>query len=158
MLSALAAKDDSFYTCLRPLLSSESNAAIELLPYLVQAVLTCGAVNHPDETLKNAGLLTQHFTQVLAAKETATETLETIINIILHLRHFHPPYRSGELAYNHWLSIDPIVLSEAAGKCGAYASSLLFLEMAKDRDDVGDADLNLSQKRIQEVSCVKCSS
>jgi ataxia telangiectasia mutated family protein len=153
MLGTLASHDDPFYACLRPLLSSDSNAAIELLPYLVQAVLTCAATKHEEETARRADILTQQFTQVLQFPMAATETLEAIISIILHLRHFSPPYGTGELAYNHWLAINPIVLSEAAGRCGAYASSLLFLEMAKDRDDVGDVNLDLSTARVQKVSC-----
>jgi len=151
MLGTLAAEDDVFYACLRPLLATHGNAAIELLPYLVQAVLTCGATTHPDDTAKRAEILTSHFTQILQFPMAAPETIEAVIRIILHLRHFQPPYGTGELAYNHWLNVDPIVLSEAAGKCGAYASSLLFLEMANDRDESGTA-LDLSASRVQKVS------
>lgn len=151
LLSTLAAEEDEFYTCLQPLLSSEGSSAVDLLPFLVQAVLTCGAEDHPDVTSARADVLSDYFAQVLQYPTAAMQTVEAIIQIILHLRHFSPPYGTGELAYNHWLTIDPLVLSEAAGRCGAFASSLLFLEMADDRDDEPNTNVHLSNPRVQKV-------
>lgn len=150
LLGGLASMSDPFYGCLHPLLSAKGHMAIELLPFLVQAVLT---IHLPEEraTEHRADVLANYFSQVLQYPGTATETIETIIRIVLHLRHYRPPYRTGESSYNHWLQIDPLVLSEAAGKCGAYASSLLFLEMAGDRDDQSPEDLDLSTLRVQKV-------
>lgn len=156
LLGALAARDDPFYLSLQPLLSAPGGATADFLPYLVQAVLTCGYDEHPDQTTQRAAVLSDHFAQVLQYPTAATETLETIINIILHLRNFKPPYLSTELAYNHWLSVDPLVLSEAAGKCGSFTSSLLFLEMANSSDagrcDLSSTSCDLSSPRVQKVS------
>jgi ataxia telangiectasia mutated family protein len=148
LLGTLAATNDAFYACLQPMLSAEGSAAVHLLPFLVQAILQCDDL---EVAVKRAATLSDHFSQVLQFPMASLPTVETIIQIVLHLRNFKPPYAEGELSYNHWLSIDPLVLSEAAGKCGAFASSLLFLEMAKDRDDVGNQDLDLSSPRVQQV-------
>lgn len=153
LLGSLASTNDAFYACLQPMLSAQGTAAMVLLPFLVQAVLQCDDL---DAAQRRSRTLTDHFSQVLQYPSASSQTIEAIIQIVLHLRNFAPLYASGELAYNHWLSIDPLVLSEAAGKCGAFASSLLFLEMAKDRDDVGNQDLDLSNARIQTVN-TKCA-
>ncbi|KAL1411153.1 Serine/threonine-protein kinase tel1 [Vanrija albida] len=153
LLASLASHDDPFYAGLQPLLQTKGKEATDFLPYLVQATLTCGAAKHMPDTQHRMGVLTDHFTQVLQSLGAAVETLEMIIQIVLHLRNFQPPYATGELSYNQWLNIDPLVLSEAAGRCGAFASSLLFLEMANDypRDDKGSSGLNLSDARVQAV-------
>ncbi|BEI92084.1 uncharacterized protein CcaverHIS019_0409040 [Cutaneotrichosporon cavernicola] len=148
MLGALASTTDKFYACLQPMLSAPGKAAILLPPFLVQAVLQCG--DH-DVAAKRAATLSDHFSQVLQFPTASLQTVEAIIQIVLHLRNFRPSYATGELSHNHWLRIDPLVLSEAAGKCGAFASSLLFLEMAKDRDDIGNQDLDLSDTRVQKI-------
>lgn len=152
LLGSLASTTDGFYACLQPMLSAKGNAAMVLLPFLVQAVLICESHEDPELAPRRAGILSDHFAQVLQYPMASSQTVEAVIQIVLHLRTFKPLYATGELAYNHWLNIDPLVLSEAAGKCGAFASSLLFLEMAKDRDDVGNQDLDLSSPRIQKVS------
>jgi hypothetical protein len=53
------------------------------------------------------------------------------------------------LPSDHWLEIDPVLLSEAAIKCGAFASALMFLEM-KQGDDT--QQLDLLDPRVQKVS------
>ena len=53
------------------------------------------------------------------------------------------------MAFNSWLEIDPVLLSEAAIKCGAYATAMLFLEILKD---VSDDQVDLLDPRIQNVS------
>lgn len=152
LLSALAAQEDQFYSCLQPLLNTQGSAAVELLPFLVQAVLTSSTEEQPDATTNRATVLSDYFSQVLQYPTASMQTVEAIIQIILHLRHFKPPYGSGELSYDHWLNIDALVLSEAAGRCGAFASSLLFLEMADDRDEEPGASIQLSNARVQKVS------
>lgn len=148
LLASLASIDDPFYTGLRPLLQTKGKEATDLLPYLVQATLTCAN----GDTAHRVKVLTDHFTQVLQSLGAAVETLEMIIQIVLHLRNFQPPYATGELSYNQWLNIDPLVLSEAAGRCGAFASSLLFLEMANDYPRDNSPGLDLSDARVQAVS------
>ncbi|GMK57115.1 hypothetical protein CspeluHIS016_0309550 [Cutaneotrichosporon spelunceum] len=148
LLGALASTNDEFYACLQPMLSAQGNAAIVLLPFLVQAVLQR---DDQETAARRASILSDHFSQVLQLSTASLQTVEAIIQIVLHLRNFKPSYATGELSHNHWLSIDPFVLSEAAGKCGAFASSLLFLEMAKDRDEVGNQDLDISDTRVQKI-------
>ncbi|KLT40283.1 hypothetical protein CC85DRAFT_157894 [Cutaneotrichosporon oleaginosum] len=148
LLGASASTTDEFYACLQPMLSAHGNAAVLLLPFLVQSVLQCDDL---QLTAKRADILSDHFSKVLQFTEASLQTIEAIIHIVLHLRNFKPPYAKGELSYNHWLSIDPLELSEAAGRCGSFASSLLFLEMAKDRDEIGNQDLDLSDMRVQKV-------
>ena len=75
--------------------------------------------------------------------------MEIIIKIVLHLRGFAPAFRTGVLAFNRWLEIDSVLLSEAAIKCGAFASALMFLEMKHDDDA---QRLDLLDPRVQKVS------
>ncbi|KAL7420991.1 Serine/threonine-protein kinase tel1 [Cryptotrichosporon argae] len=133
ILNAVIANDDAFYSSLQPMLK-HSAVASDVLPYLVQATVTKDAARAPA--------LSSYFSVILAQGDV--KTTESIIDIVLHLRNFHCPYAKGELSYNHWLDIDHLLLSEAAGRCGAFASSLLFLEMS-------DHAVDLSQPRVQRV-------
>ncbi|WVQ93187.1 hypothetical protein IAU59_000251 [Kwoniella sp. CBS 9459] len=149
LLCKVVSSDDPFYRSLEPLLSSPSVSLRPFLPHLVQATLTCQASQHFDMTLKRAKVISDYFTTVVQSPTTSLDTIHSIINIVLHLRHFQPPYRNGTLGYNGWLGVDYVVLSGAAVKCGAYASALLFLEMARDQERV--KPVALSDSNVQKI-------
>jgi len=109
----------------------------------VQACLSCGSEKSIKERVR---LLSDHLSSVLQYPSAGIETVRAILKIILHLRHFHPPYRPDLLGYNAWLKIDFLLLSEAAIKCGAFATALLFLESAVPSDN-----LDLYNSRVQKV-------
>ncbi|KAK4687247.1 serine-protein kinase ATM, partial [Tremellales sp. Uapishka_1] len=137
LLSQAISPFDDFYAALEPVLAASGTAVVDFLPYLVQAVLTI--VKRADVGAAMSG----HFTLVLNWPSVSTQTIETILHIVLHLRHFRPIDASKS-----WLDIDPLLLSEAAIKCGAYATSLLFLEMANDASE--DA-LDMFDSRVQVI-------
>ncbi|WVR09037.1 hypothetical protein IAU60_006097 [Kwoniella sp. DSM 27419] len=140
---------DPFYRSLEPLLSSSTVTNQPLLPHLVQAALTCGAREHPEIALRRSQVLSEHFTAVIQWPSASIDTLRCILDVVLHLRHFNPTYRNGELGYNAWLEVDYTVLSEAAIKCGSYASALLFLELAMDQERPQPVDL--ANPSIQKI-------
>ncbi|WWC63986.1 uncharacterized protein I303_106592 [Kwoniella dejecticola CBS 10117] len=134
VLCEVVATDDDFYTSLQPLLSSDGISLQHLLPHIVQATLTCGASQNPEITLTRVRLFSEHFTGVIQYPAASLDVIHTIIDTILHLRHFQPNYRNGELGYNAWLEVDYVLLSQAAVRIGAYATALMFLELARDQD------------------------
>ncbi|KAK6906072.1 hypothetical protein I203_100054 [Kwoniella mangroviensis CBS 8507] len=148
ILCQVVSTDDRFYQSLQPLLNSSTVSLRFLLPHLIQASLTCGASTHPEITLQRSKILSAHFSMVIQWPSASLGTIHSIIDTILHLRHFQPHYRNGELAYNAWLEIDYVLLSEAAVKCGAYATALLFLELAGDQEGKGFEE---GDKRIQKI-------
>ncbi|WWC73055.1 uncharacterized protein I206_107020 [Kwoniella pini CBS 10737] len=147
LLCEVVSADDPFYISLRPLFSSKDVSLRSFLPHIIQATLTCGAAQHTDITLNRSKILSDHFTMVIQYPAASLDVIHTIIDTILHLRHFQPHYRKGELGYNAWLEIDYVLVSEAAVKIGAYATAMMFLELARDQGDgIRDGDT-----RIQKI-------
>ncbi|RXK38992.1 hypothetical protein M231_03722 [Tremella mesenterica] len=139
--------EDKIFPCIVPLLKAEGSQVKTFLPWLVQAILTHVA-KHSRTTEDQVHILSQYFTAVLQSSMVATETIEMILNVILHLRHSRPPYRKDPLSFASWLKIDPILLSEAAIKCGAYTTALMFLESSLDDSSV---NLDLTSQRVQKI-------
>ncbi|WVQ63855.1 uncharacterized protein L199_002011 [Kwoniella botswanensis] len=148
VLCQVVSTDDRFYQSLEPLLNSSTVSLRFLLPHLIQASLTCGASIHPEIPFQRSKILSAHFSLIIQWPSASLGTIHSIIDTILHLRHFQPHYRNGELGYNAWLEIDYVLLSEAAVKCGAYATALLFLELARDQEGGGVED---DDKRVQKI-------
>ncbi|WVW79405.1 hypothetical protein I302_101374 [Kwoniella bestiolae CBS 10118] len=147
ILCQVTSTDDHFYRSLEPLL--DSNVSLRfLLPHLVQASLTCGATSHPEITLHRSKILSDHFAQVVQWPSASLDTIRSIIDTVLHLRHFQPKYRNDELGYNAWLEVDYVVLSEAAVRCGGYATALMFLELGRDQKSRG---IREDDKRVQKI-------
>lgn len=143
------ANEDPLYVAFTPLLEYSNKQASDMFPWLVQALLSVGSAARPEIAAARAEVLSAYLTRVLRSASSSVETVQSTINAVLHLRSFSPSYRSGVMAFNHWLKIDPILLSEAANRCGAYATSLLFLETLKDDED--GAGLDLLDGRVQKV-------
>jgi ataxia telangiectasia mutated family protein len=151
LLSQSLAADEAFYSHLGPILSSTGSNVIEFLPYLVQASLTHGVDPKKTSGPERSKQLSAYFTMILQSSVADTKTVEIIIKIILHLRHFVPPWRTTTLGHNAWLDIRPILLSQSAIKCDAYATALLFLEQAKEILPKGH-DLDMLAPEVQSVS------
>jgi ataxia telangiectasia mutated family protein len=149
LLCNVLSTDDAFYSGFIPLLEPQAGCASTMLPWLVQSLLTCGSAKSKLVAEARSPLLSRYFSQIMLWKSASVGSVEIIIRIVLHLRGFLPAFRTDVLAFDHWLEIDPILLSEAAIKCGAFASALMFLEMKHDEDT---QKLDLLDPRVQNVS------
>lgn len=149
LLCNVLSTDDAFYACFVPLMDSQAGCASTMLPWLVQSLLTCGSAKSKSVAEARSSLLSRYLSQIIQWSQASVGSVEIIIRIVLHLRGFAPAFRSGVLAFDHWLDIDPVLLSEAAIKCGAFASALMFLEMKHDDDA---QRLDLLDHRVQNVS------
>ncbi|KAL7280718.1 hypothetical protein ACG7TL_005660 [Trametes sanguinea] len=123
-----------FFSSLPLVLASDQTLAEEMLPVLVHSVLQ---IEHDDGI--SAALtsmrttLSQYLSSVLAYEHTVTPVCRAIISVVLHLRSFRPLKDTMDaLAYDKWLSIDFVLLSRCALKCGSYTTALLFLELAAE--------------------------
>ena len=149
LLCQVLSTDDVFYACLVPLLGLKGGCSATMLPWLVQSLLTCGSAKSKSVAELRSSLLSRYFSQIIQWNPASVEAVDIIIRIVLHLRDFTPAFRTGPLAFEHWLEIDPVLLSEAANKCGAFASALMFLEVKNDDDT---RKLDLLDPRVQNVS------
>jgi ataxia telangiectasia mutated family protein len=85
--------------------------------------------------------------------------MRVVVDISLHLRYLNPPYkRSDELAFEKWLDIDPMLLSEAALRCGNYATALMYLENVRSYAKHARREVDMFDKRVQDVSAYKGSA
>jgi ataxia telangiectasia mutated family protein len=154
-------KKDSFFIRLVVLFETIDDAAEELLPLLVQSSLSIwlsgsGKNSAAKNELKDRQhSLSVYFTKVLQYPSASVETVKAVIDIMLHLRNYHPPYRTDELGYEAWLDIDHLLLSQSALKCGSFATSLMFLDFSRD-DLTGEAKIQLTDQRVQNVSTSLC--
>ncbi|WWD21232.1 hypothetical protein CI109_105716 [Kwoniella shandongensis] len=150
ILCEAVSADDEFYSSLEPLLATPNLPLTNFLPYLVQATLTCGADKSSETSMERSKALSEHFTMVLQWPSASVATVQTILDVILHLRHYQPFYRNERLGYNAWLEVDYLLLSNAAAiKCGAYATSMLFLELARDQER--QSPVELSNSTVQQI-------
>jgi ataxia telangiectasia mutated family protein len=121
-----------FFSQLPPVLHSDPDFAGRVLPLLVHTLLRLradGIATDEDPPIRT--LLSQYFTTILSSTTSNVLCTRTIVNIVLHLRHFFPTTSKNDfLAYDKWLDIDYMLLSKSAIRCGAYTTALLFHELA----------------------------
>ncbi|CAE6436426.1 unnamed protein product [Rhizoctonia solani] len=134
-------KSQEFFAQLVDIVRANETIAKQLLPVLVHAVL-----QHEDHQLgipkdqygsdTARSRISSYFTELLTRDSICIPIIDCLIQVVLHLRNFHPLSGSEPrdmLAYNHWLDIDYRLLSEGALRCGAYTTGILFLELYEDR-------------------------
>ncbi|KAG8966808.1 Serine/threonine-protein kinase tel1 [Tulasnella sp. 419] len=142
----ILAEKEKIFSQLVLALTSNVDLATELLPILTRCVLTTPLTVQSSRSAKD--IVSKYYTGLLRNKDTCVECRQSIVQVILHLRHFNPPYESSDqLAYNLWLNIDFLLLGEAAMMCGAYTTALLFLELSFDHPATSS---NLSDPSIME--------
>lgn len=140
-LASFLAGRDLFFVDVDTVLSASSEFAERALPLLVQAVL---ALKEDKTTVASKGLLSRYFESLLRHSSVPDPVKMAIINMVLHLRHLKPSSATSPLAYNHWLDIDCLLLSQAAIQCRAFTTALLFLELRNEHhpgdrsDDIND--------------------
>ena len=142
-------KDSSYYAVIPDLFETIPTAAQQLLPFLVQAYLSpCSTV----EIRQRRTHLDAHLTSTLQNPSAAVETLRTIVDVVLHLRHFRLPWLADiSTSYENWLPLHPLSLSEAALRCGAFATSLMFLEEVRNDTVERKRAVDLYDNRVQTV-------
>ncbi|KAG9120281.1 Serine/threonine-protein kinase tel1, partial [Ceratobasidium sp. 392] len=131
--------------------------AKQLLPVLIHAILQheeyrLGATKFKRDERSARAYISSYLTELLVQESISTAIIDCVIQIVLHLRNFHPlsPTEPRDwLSYNHWLDIDHRLLSEGALRCGAYTTAMLFLELYQDRThDYSDSRITRSTEEI----------
>lgn len=148
LICDVLSEDDTFYRSFKPLLQASTDSASRILPWYILAVLTVGSAKSNEVASARSATLSSYFVKIIQSRSASESAIKTIIKTVLHLRGFMPHYKKGVMAFNRWLDIDPILLSEAAIRCGAFATALLFLEMLKDSEE---RSVDLLDPRVQEV-------
>jgi ataxia telangiectasia mutated family protein len=150
LLCDVLAGDDPFYAQMIPILKSDIAFAEQMLPVLVHSVLQADT-KQDNKAISYRRLLSNYFTSLLASDTVKTSCLRSIVDIILHLRHFLCPYVKGALSHDNWLNVDFTLLARNAATCGAYTTSLLFLELAAEYPGSSDVDDGISEKILFDI-------
>ncbi|KAG8777342.1 Serine/threonine-protein kinase tel1, partial [Ceratobasidium sp. 428] len=131
--------------------------AKQLLPVLIHAILQheeyqLGAAKFKHDERSARAYISSYLTGILVQESVSTAIVGCVIQIVLHLRNFHPlsPTEPRDwLSYNQWLDIDHRLLSEGALRCGAYTTAILFLELYQDRPhDFTDSHITRSTEEV----------
>ena len=131
-LSDVLSAHDPFYGPLALILETDDRFAEQILPILVHIYLYTDTARMDDSSAKARDIISVYFSKLLSLSTSSTACRKTIVDIVLHLREWPPPDFRDPLAYDKWLSVDFIVLSQNAVACGAYTTALLFLELATE--------------------------
>lgn len=154
---ASSLSDIPFYAALPTILRSSSTVSHDLLPYLVHGLLTTkgGTASLTSEDLKTlqarSNRMGSTFESILREPTANREAKRVILDIVVYLRAWSPPWRTPALGYLRWMPIDPLVIAQQAAQCGSYATALQYLEVAFYDGQEGHA-LDLAQPDIQKVS------
>ena len=148
LLSDILSEEDAFFAQLTSILQSNAIFAEQILPVLVYTVLQAEQECVEVQVESHRLLLSNYFTSVLSSDTASIPCLRSIVNVVLHLRHF-PLSQHDALSYNKWLSIDFTLLARSAIKYGAYTTALLFLELAKDNPM--STNLDAEEQTLYEI-------
>ena len=129
-LSDILSSTDCFYAQLAPLLARSIPFAEEILPVLVHTLLQEGAGNATGVSTKKQ--LSDYFTSVLQTDGVSRSCLRAVVDVVLHLRNFTPSGSTDCLAHDKWLDVDFHLLAKGAVASGSYTTALLFLELARE--------------------------
>ena len=136
------APDDTFYSHFHPILAENSEIAVQLFPVLVHETLRRVAVGEKKLGSSMRETISAFFNSILAERSTSVQTIRSIIDTFLHLRHFEPHETSNlladPLAYEQWLDLDPLLLSQGAANCGSFTTALLILELRSGSGAIAD--------------------
>lgn len=144
LISDILSVEDAFYAQLSSILQTDEDLAGQILPVLVHTVLQAERSRDYVPDLSSRTLLSNYFTSILTSDRASVPCLRSIVDIVLHLRHFSP-HSPDALAYDKWLDIDFTLLARNAIACGAYTTALLFLELASEYGDSTPHDESAEQ-------------
>lgn len=148
LLSDILSEQVTFFAQLTSILQSNPDFAEQILPVLVHTVLQAEQAYMKVQGESYRLLLSTYFTSVLSSDFASILCLRSIVNVVLHLRHF-PLSKHDALSYNKWLDIDFTLLARSGIKYGAYTTALLFLELA--RDDPKNAGVDTARAEEQTL-------
>ncbi|KAJ7281510.1 hypothetical protein C8J57DRAFT_1559254 [Mycena rebaudengoi] len=163
LLSDILSVVEPFYGQLALILQSDAAFTEQMLPVLVHTILQSEQselVGKDGASLANINLpcrstLSQYFTAVLKSADTSLQCLQSIVDIVLHLRNFAPDApaskKADALAYDKWLVIDYTLLASKAIVCGAYTTALLFLELAVEYAGDVAADDRAAEQILYDI-------
>lgn len=123
-----------YYGPLSSFIDADAVFAQQLLPLLVHALLV--AIPSARSSLS------KYFSSVVSCA-TSSKHCSVVAETVVYLRNFqqtNPDFAKDPLGYDKWLDIDFRLLSRGAIKCGAYTTSLLFLELAAEYAPAADLD------------------
>ncbi|KAG6845486.1 hypothetical protein H0H87_008383, partial [Tephrocybe sp. NHM501043] len=157
LFSTILSSNDPFYAQMIPILQKDTNFAEQVLPILVHTILLTEKQEARNSGIAHAqhrDIISRFFASVLSEVRSSKRCLRSVIDVVLHLRHFHrdppPPQPQNRraritqppgydaLSYNKWLLIEYSLLARCSIVCGAYTTALLFLELASD-DNAGSS-------------------
>ncbi|QRV74291.1 phosphatidylinositol 3- and 4-kinase [Ceratobasidium sp. AG-Ba] len=147
----------AYFAQLVDIIHMDDVLAKQLLPVLIHAILQqeefqLGAVKFENNERSARAHISTYFTSLLVKESISASIIACVIQIILHLRNFHPLSQTEPrdwLSYDHWLDIDYRLLSEGALRCGAYTTAVLFLQLYQDRThDFPDSHITRSTEEI----------
>ncbi|GLB41909.1 putative telomere-length maintenance and DNA damage repair [Lyophyllum shimeji] len=141
LLSEVLSTRDAFYAQMLPILQTDTVFAEQVFPILVYTLLAAGQGITSANSVPRRTILSKYFTCVLTSHLTSVRCLRSVIDVVLHLRHFEfgpprdfsNPMAYDALSYNKWLDLDFMLLARCSISCGAYTTALLFLELAAER-------------------------
>lgn len=132
LLSDMLVPMDSFFAQITAVLRADIEFAEQVLPVLIHTLLQAELSRPKPPELSSRTLLSTYFTSILKSGSSNVSCLRCIVDVVLHLRNFHPTNNNDALAHEKWLDIDFTLLSRNAVTCGAYTTALLFLELASE--------------------------
>ncbi|KXN87389.1 Serine/threonine-protein kinase TEL1 [Leucoagaricus sp. SymC.cos] len=140
---------DPFFAQLSPILSTDPEIARGLLPTLIHGLLLTEIAEKKYTSQAYRRILTDYLTSVLTSECTHMTCRQSVIDVILHLRHFSP--LSEPLSYNRWLDLDYKLLAKNAVSCGAYTTALLFFELHVDHPSEQAEGTSSEEELLYEI-------
>ncbi|PVG01028.1 hypothetical protein CPB86DRAFT_728198 [Serendipita vermifera] len=128
-LCSIMAEYDIFYAQLPPIVAVHEKFAAGLLPILVHQLLIEDLASRSSNTVRSQ--ISRYFGDVIRSKSCSSMVLQSIVGVIIHLRHFTPPMKDP-LGYDKWLEVDYLDLCKISIVCGSYTTALMMLELAHE--------------------------
>lgn len=143
--------EDPFFACLTDMIRNNTSFSEQIFPVLVHALLHRSIGKGSSRSKPSTrDILSLYVQKLLSSESVDVHCHRSLVNLILHLRNYNLE-DSDFLAYNKWLDLDFLLLSTSALQCGAYTTSLLFLEIAMDPDTPGEVDEGVSERILFDI-------
>lgn len=146
--SAVLSTADAFFAHLSSMLRGSTLFAEQMFPVLVYTLLQ---QRYAEDGVGARTIISDYFKKLLAESDLDRRCHRSIVNLVLHLRNYVPANAEDALQYNRWLDLDYVMLSQSAIECGAYTTSLLFLELAGDAQPPRSIDTEVSERVLYEI-------
>ncbi|KAI0091661.1 hypothetical protein BDY19DRAFT_638931 [Irpex rosettiformis] len=151
LLSDILATHDAFYSPLALILQIDGHFAEQVLPILVHIYLYIDTSHMDDSSTRARNVISTYFSKLLAIETSSEACRKAIVDTVLHLREWPPPDFRDPLAYDKWLSVDFVELSQNAVLCGAYTTALLFLELAAEYANDGSITSQAKEEVLYQI-------